>query len=117
MLDHRLFLDDGADVLDKLRARGVADGELQKLGQLVDARRGYIQTTEALRRELNEASQAVQKEARAGNQEAVERARVELKSLKERIKDAEEKQSDNAASLEELLLQIPNVPHATSTLR
>ena len=111
MLDHRSFSQDGSDVLDRLKTRGVDEAQIAELKDLVDRRRKAIQELEAKRRELNEATQEVQQKAKAGDMDAVATAREGLKSLKASIKESEEVEGAVQNELHELLLTIPNIPH------
>ena len=63
MLDHRSFSQDGSDILDRLKTRGVDEAQITQLKDLVDRRRTAIQELEGKRRELNEATQEVQQKA------------------------------------------------------
>ncbi|MEC9466765.1 MAG: serine--tRNA ligase [Myxococcota bacterium] len=111
MLDHRSFSHDGSDIIERLKTRGVDADQIALLTKLVDRRRAAIQELEAKRRELNEATQDVQKKAKAGDMDAVALARESLKSLKASIKESEETEGSVQTELHSLLLTIPNVPH------
>ncbi len=111
MLDHRSFSHDGSDIIERLKTRGVDADQIALLTKLVDRRRAAIQELEAKRRELNEATQDVQKKAKAGDMDAVAQARESLKSLKASIKESEETEGSVQTELHSLLLTIPNVPH------
>ena len=82
MLNQRDLFDNPDFVHDGLRKRGVSDTELSSLTDLAAARRSAIGTLDNLRHELNQASQVMQEKARAGEQDAVEAGRQELKTLK-----------------------------------
>ena len=110
MLDHRALLHDPEPVFAGLRRRGIEAAFLEEIVALADRRRRAVQAVEALRRELNLASAAVQEKAKAGDTQAIEEARARLKSLKADIKDAEETQARAEAALEELMLRVPNLP-------
>ena len=111
MLDHRSFSQDGSDIIERLKTRGVDADQIALLTKLVDRRRSAIQDLESKRRELNEATQDVQKKAKAGDMDAVAQARESLKSLKASIKASEETEGSVQTELHSLLLTIPNVPH------
>lgn len=113
MLDHRMLLQDPERMIQGLKRRGFEEPALEDLKKRADERRLAIQKTEALRRELNEASEAVQQKARAGDTAAVDAARNRLKSLKEAIKEAEEAQVKSESELEQILLTVPNLPQAS----
>jgi len=109
MLDHRIFLSNRDSVLNNLTNRGVDQSAVTELSHLADARREAIQAVESLRAQLNIASGQVQEKARAGDMEAVETTRNQLKSLKSEIKHRENEQEKVQNSMEELLLTVPNL--------
>jgi seryl-tRNA synthetase len=110
MLDHRAFLNDPDAVFAGLRRRGLEEAVVTQLRELAEARRSVIQRVEALRRELNEASAAVQEKAKAGDKSAVEAVRGRLKTVKAEIKEGEDQQAAAEQKLEQLMLTIPNLP-------
>lgn len=112
MLDHREFLHDPDVVLLQLKRRGVDVNTINKLTTLADERRRAIQKVEALRHELNQASASVQEKAKAGDQAAVEAARGKLKALKADIKEGEDAQAKSDQELQEMMLNVPNLPQA-----
>ncbi len=113
MLDHREFLHDPDVVLLQLKRRGVDVNTINKLTTLADERRRAIQKVEALRHELNQASASVQEKAKAGDQAAVEAARGKLKALKADIKEGEDAQAKCDQELQEMMLNVPNLPQAS----
>lgn len=112
MLDHRAFLREPDQVLAGLRRRGVEASTIDRLTAHVSERRDCIQRVEGLRHQLKQASAGVQTKARAGDKEAVEEARARLKGLKAEINRGDETLTAAEESLQELLLTIPNLPHA-----
>ena len=113
MIDHRALLNDPDHILEQLQRRGIDEQTVRDLRALAGERREGIQRVESLRRELNQASAAVQEKARAGDRGAVEAARGQLKALKADIKESEEKQGEIERRLEELLLDVPNLPQSS----
>lgn len=113
MLDHRALLQNPEPIFAGLKRRGIDQNLLDELVGLADRRRLAIQNAEGLRRELNQASAAVQEKAKAGDKAAVDAARERLKGLKQQIKDAEDGQAAAEAALEKVLLRVPNLPQAS----
>lgn len=110
MLDHRAFLEQPDAIIAGLQRRGIEAETVQILRDRADARRKAIQETESLRRDLNQASAAIQEKAKAGDKQAVEEARGKLKEMKAAIKTSEENQNEHQSKLEGLLLTLPNLP-------
>ncbi|MBN1962046.1 MAG: serine--tRNA ligase [Deltaproteobacteria bacterium] len=113
MLDHRVFLNDPDSVFAGLRRRGISPELLQKLVDLADRRRQAIQQAESLRYEQNQATAEMQQIAKSGDSQAVANSREQLKSLKAKIKDAQEAQNAAEQALEEAMLHVPNLPQAS----
>jgi seryl-tRNA synthetase len=112
MLDLRHVSENLADVKAALTRRGFADATLLgRLGTLADERRSVITGVEALRQERNEASQAMARVADKKSQE-FQAKREQLRSLGDRIKREETRQTEVESELETILLNLPNVPHA-----
>jgi seryl-tRNA synthetase len=112
MLDLRHVSENLADVKAALTRRGFADSTLLgRLGTLADERRSVITGVEALRQERNEASQAMARVADKKSQE-FQAKREQLRSLGDRIKQEETRQTEVESELETILLNLPNVPHA-----
>jgi len=112
MLDLRYVSENLSDVQVALRRRGFDDAPmLEKLSALADERRAWIGEVEALRRQRNEASQAMAGMADKKSAEFQSR-RDELRALGERIKAGEARQSEVEVALQDMLLRLPNLPHA-----
>lgn len=111
MLDLRHVSENLGEVKDSLARRGFRDAELlDRLGSLADARRKVITDVEALRQERNAASQAMGQIADKKS-DAFQAKREQLRALGDRIKEGEGRQSEIEAELEEILLDLPNLPH------
>ncbi|MDP7040706.1 MAG: serine--tRNA ligase [Myxococcota bacterium] len=113
MLNQKDLFDKPETIHEGLRKRGVSKGELERLTKLATQRRSAISDLDNLRHELNQASQLMQEKARAGEQDAVEAGRQELKSLKTSIKEKDEALNKTEAQLNQMLLELPNIPHAS----
>jgi len=112
MLDLRHVSENLADVKAALARRGFADSKLLgRLGALADERRSVITGVESLRQERNEASQAMAKVADKKSEE-FQAKREQLRSLGDRIKQEETRQTEVESELETILLNLPNLPHA-----
>lgn len=110
MIDYRALIHDADAIIARLQTRGVNPEQSLALQGAVASRSRAIQDAESLRQELNTATKSVQK-LRGEDPVAFARAREELKSLKDRIKQAEQTQSEADETLDRLLMTIPNLPH------
>ena len=115
MLDGRYV----ADHLDDVRA-GLARRSPETAALLDDAsaafarRRELIGKTEALQAKRNSESQAMGQLAKSGDKAAFEARRAELKQLSDQIKELEAELAEAERAVEDKLLGIPNLPHATA---
>jgi seryl-tRNA synthetase len=110
MLDIKLIRDDPAGVERALATRG-ATISLAPVLEADTARRRLVTEAEELKAERNRASEAIGQARRRG--EDAQAATARMREVSDRIKalDAEVKEADGR--LEALLLEIPNVPHAS----
>ena len=113
MLNQKDLFDKPDIIHEGLRKRGVSKEELERLTKVATQRRSAISDLDNLRHELNQASQVLQEKARAGEQDAVEAGRQELKSLKTSIKEKDEALNKTEGQLNQMLLELPNIPHAS----
>lgn len=111
MLDHHLFLNEAETTLNTLRQRGIDIATLDALNQMLDKRRQTIAQTENLRQALNQASSDLGEKVRAGQTEAVESARTQLKEIKQKIKAGDDILTELENTLQSVLLSLPNLPH------
>jgi seryl-tRNA synthetase len=107
-----------ADHLDEVRAAlarrsAEAAATLGDLAEISARRRELILRTEALQAERNRASQELGRLAKS-DPSAIEGRRAELRELGDEIKALEASLSGHETELEELLLGVPNVPHAST---
>lgn len=110
MLDPQALVRDFASVQTALGRRGLSAEALAPLAAHAEARRAAIGRTEALRREQNEATQAVQQHLQNRDVAAADAAKAALKQSKAAIKDAEAAQAQAEQALAEASLQVPNLP-------
>ena len=110
MLDIKLIRDDPAGVERALATRG-ATISLAPILEADTARRRLVTEAEELKAERNRASEAIGQARRRG--EDAQAATARMREVSDRIKalDAQVKEADGR--LEALLLEIPNVPHAS----
>ena len=114
MLDLRHVSENLPEVKAALTRRGFADAALlDSLASLAEERRSVITGVEALRKERNEASQAMAKVADKKSDE-FQAKREQLRSLGDQIKRGESRQGEVEAELESILLDLPNLPHAST---
>jgi seryl-tRNA synthetase len=110
MLDPRFVRENIELITDKMRERGEAFDPVEFLhwdGQ----RRRLLQALEGLRAERNRASERVVLLKREGKDPREQIAR--MREVSERIKELEEEEAEVQKKLEEILLRIPNLPHAS----
>lgn len=110
MLDYRALLQEPETFISRLKRRGIDSSLIEHLTALAHERRQTLQKVEQWRFEQNSASDALQAKSKAGDSAALEAARSELKSLKAQIKQGEEALAKVENSLEEQMLNIPNLP-------
>jgi seryl-tRNA synthetase len=110
MLDIRLIRDDPTAVEGALATRG-ATISLAPVLEADAARRRLVTEAEELKAERNRASEAIGQAKRRG--EDAQAATARMREVSDRIKalDVQVKEADGR--LEALLLEIPNVPHAS----
>jgi seryl-tRNA synthetase len=76
-----------------------------------DDRRTMLQEIESLRHQRNVVSDRIAEMKKAG--ENAQTPVVEMRAVSSRIKDLEKKLSENQAIIDDILLGLPNIPHAT----
>ncbi len=113
MLDPRLLHHDADQLLAALQRRGLPAAEVETLRQLAATRRQAIGHTEALRRQLNEASAAMGKRLQQAQGDGAPPSREALKALKGELKESEARLQAAEAALQTLLLRLPNLPAAS----
>jgi len=113
MLDVRKVVDQLDAVKEGLGKRGFSDvALLDRMTQVAASRRASITELESARKQLNDASAAMAKIADKKSPE-FQAKRDELRSLGDAIKELETKATSFDAELEQILLAVPNVPHAS----
>ena len=110
MLDIKLIRDDPAAVERALATRGAAIS-LAPVLEADAARRRLVSEAEELKAERNRASEAIGRAKRRGEDAQVATAR--MREVSDRIKTLDQRVKEADGRLEALLLEIPNVPHAS----
>ncbi|NLY95305.1 MAG: serine--tRNA ligase [Myxococcales bacterium] len=114
MLDLRHVAEHLDEVKRELARRGFRDDALfARLADLAEKRKSAITTTETLRAELNQASDAMAAIKDKKSEEFAQK-RAELRTLGDRIKEHEGALKEIEGELEDLLLVLPNLPHETT---
>ncbi|UCH84819.1 MAG: serine--tRNA ligase [Candidatus Latescibacterota bacterium] len=110
MLDRRLIRDDPDKVVKGIESKNV-DTEIGTVIALDKELLAIQKQSEELKHERNVKSAEVAAKKRAG--EDADELHMYLKNLSQRIKDIEAKSKEASARLDELLLTLPNLPHAS----
>jgi seryl-tRNA synthetase len=110
MLDIKLIRDDPAGVERALATRGVPISFAPVL-EADAARRRLVTEAEELKAERNRASEAIGQARRRGEDAQVATAR--MREVSDRIKALDQQVKEADGRLDTLLLEIPNVPHAS----
>ena len=112
MLDLSFVRENLPFVEEKLRQRGMDPSAVLKDFREVDAqRRQAITEAETSKAQRNKASEEIAKLKKAGQDATA--AMAETKELREKISTLEKTASDLDAQLREILVGIPNLPHAS----
>lgn len=115
MLDARYVADNLEEVRAALARRSPEAAEtVNAIATLSDERRQLTTEVEKLQAERNRANQEMSKLARGGDKDAFAQRRDELKTLASSIKDLEVKQQSVIERMQTLLLDVPNLPHASA---
>jgi seryl-tRNA synthetase len=114
MLDARYVADNLDEVRRMLRRRSQgAAALLAGISSLSTKRRELIGRVEALKARRNAANDDMAQLAKAADQQPMADRREALKALSERVKDLESELSAIEAEMQDRLLSVPNVPHAS----
>jgi seryl-tRNA synthetase len=111
MLDLAFVRDNLAAVEEMLRHRGMDPSILKDFHQVDVERRRVITETETLKARRNRASEEIAKLKKAG--QAATAQINETKELRESIQEQEKAAEEMDGRLRELLVSIPNMPHAS----
>ena len=112
MLDLNFVRENLPFVEEKLRQRGLDPAAVLKDFREVDTRRRHaITEAETSKAQRNKASEEIAKLKKSGQDASV--AVAQSKELREKIADLEKTASDLDARLRDILVGIPNLPHAS----
>jgi seryl-tRNA synthetase len=110
MLDLRMVREQPDAVVRRLATRGAAvDDVVREVLAMDGERREKLREAEELRALRNRASEAIGQAKRRGEDAAAEQARV--REVSDRIKSLDAELKRLEARIDEILLQIPNLPH------
>ena len=112
MLDLNFVRDNLPVVAEKLRQRGMDPAAVLKdFGEIDTQRRHAISAAETMKAQRNKASEEIAKAKKAGQDASA--AMAQTKELREQIQTLEKTATDLDARLRDMLLGIPNLPHAS----
>jgi seryl-tRNA synthetase len=111
MLDLAFVRDNLAAVEEMLRRRGMDPDVLKDFHQVDTERRHVITETETLKARRNRASEEIAKLKKAGQDASAQIN--ETKELREQIQQQEKAAEEMDGKLRDLLLSVPNMPHAS----
>ncbi len=115
MLDPRHVSEHLEEVRALLARRSPEDAAaLDAVAELARKRRELVTSTEKLQAERNAASDGMAALAKSGDKSAMQARREELKKLSDDVKRSETALAELEGAMEEKLLVIPNVPHAST---
>ena len=111
MLDLAFVRDNLPAVEEMLRRRGLDPAVLKDFRQIDAERRRVITETETLKARRNRASEEIAQLKKAGQDASAQIS--ETKGLREKIQDQEKAVEEMDARLREVLVSVPNMPHAS----
>ena len=110
MLEIKYLRQNLSIVQEALKARG-HQADLNAFQKWDDERRAVLQEIESLRHERNVVSDRIAEMKKAG--EDAEAFVVEMRAVSSKIKDLDRKLSESQEAIDDFLLGLPNIPHAT----
>ncbi|MGB5750855.1 MAG: serine--tRNA ligase [Desulfobacterales bacterium] len=110
MLEIKYLRQNLSIVQEALKARG-HQVDLNAFQKWDDERRAVLQEIESLRHERNMVSDRIAEMKKAG--EDAEAFVVEMRAVSSKIKDLDRKLSASQEAIDDFLLGLPNIPHAT----
>ncbi|MGH7550007.1 MAG: serine--tRNA ligase [Gemmatimonadota bacterium] len=112
MIDLRLLRNDPDALREALRKRGET-AEVERLISLDVEHRRLLAESEQLKAERNASSKEIGRLIGAGKEEDAEDLKSGMRKVSERIKELDEQGSALKETLDSLLLQVSNLPHAS----
>jgi len=110
MLEIKYLRQKLSTVQEALKTRG-HQADLNAFQKWDDKRRAVLLEIESLRHERNVASDRIAEMKKAG--EDAEAIVVEMRAVSSKIKDLDKKLSESQGAIDDFLLGLPNLPHAT----
>ena len=110
MLEIKFVSQNLSAVKNALNARGIQI-ELDVFKRCDNERRDILQEIESLRHQRNVVSDQIAAMKKAGDD--VDKLVVEMRAVSSKIKQLDQKLSENQVTINDILLGIPNIPHAT----
>jgi seryl-tRNA synthetase len=112
MLALHFIQENQEEVIKKLQVKNFdAQAIVGEIVQLNNERKQLQQKTDDSQMRMNQISKEVGKLFKEGKKEEAENAKNETAALKETIKDFQAQQSEVNTKLNELVVQLPNLPH------
>ena len=111
MLDLNFVRENLPLVEEKLRQRGMDPAVLKDFHELDTQRRHAITEAETRKAQRNKASEEIAKAKKAGQDASA--AMAQTKEIREQIQELEKNATDLDARLRDILVGIPNLPHAS----
>ncbi len=116
MLDLNYVRDNLDDVRKRLETRGLAPEALDDFAHADAERRRIISESDQLNADRNRASREIGTLMKEGRRDEAESQRKEVNVLKERIAELDRQRDDAEQRMRDLLLTLPNLPHASVPL-
>jgi len=110
VIDVRLLRGDPDRVREGLAKRGET-ADVERLIQLDEEYRRFLAESERLKAERNARSKEIGQRIAEGGREAAEALKAEMRAVSERIKELDEQADALKATLDGMLLELPNLPH------
>lgn len=110
MIDTKLLLDDFETTVRRLTRKGVDPALLESARQLAQLRRDQVRQVDAGRAEMNSGAAEVGALMRKGEREAADALRARLADLRVELDTSQESLRNIEASLEDVVMRIPNLP-------
>lgn len=111
MLTLNVIRDKKEEVIARLKVKNFDASEIvQKIIDLDQSRREIQQNSDSLQAEMNSLSKQIGLLFKEGKQEEANAAKAKTGELKEQIKELATKSTDTVNSLNDLLVQLPNIP-------
>ena len=110
MLDIKYLRQNLSTVQEALKTRG-HQADLAAFQKWDDERRTVLQEIESLRHERNVVSDRIAEMKKAGKD--AEAIVIEMRAVSSKIKDLDKKLSQSQETIDDFLLGLPNIPHAT----